>query len=321
MKKAFLTFTVIIMLVGLLTSSANAATIIDDFNDGNADGWVSYPSLKEPWVYGNWRVESGVLINDMGGDGFIAFLDNYYLSDQNVETQFKFIGPAGYCGFMIWFQDNINFIFVSAYPPAGGIGVAQWVDGVEIGTLYPYYMNYNDNLWYNLKVEADSVSGDISVYVDGDYFFTHHTTTPKRTGRTGLATGNSGCYFDDFKLDSNDLPPTIDIKPGDAYNTINLKGVKNISVAMLSSTNFSAPDQIDRTTITFGKTGDENSLISCAKRSKDVNGDGLLDLVCTFSVKSTGFQCGDTEGILKGKVNITGMTFMDKQGIMFEPCK
>ena len=32
-----------------------------------------------------------------------------------------------------------------------------------------------------------------------------------------------------------------------------------------------------------------------------VNGDGLLDLVCHFQTRSTGFQSGDTLGILIGK--------------------
>lgn len=39
---------------------------------------------------------------------------------------------------------------------------------------------------------------------------------------------------------------------------------------------------------------------------EDVNNDGLDDLVCHFDTRATGFQVGDTEGILKG-LTVTGM--------------
>ncbi len=51
---------------------------------------------------------------------------------------------------------------------------------------------------------------------------------------------------------------------------------------------------------TFGKTGDEPSLAFCNNGNEDVNNDGLLDVVCHFYTQDTGFQFGDTEGILKG---------------------
>ena len=97
--------------------------------------------------------------------------------------------------------------------------------------------------------------------------------------------------------------------------------MKDITVAKLSTAGFSAPSQVNRPTLTFGINGNENSLLSCNQMSKDVNRDGLLDLVCTFDVKSTGFQCGDTKGILKGKMNLTGISFEEKQEITVSPCK
>ena len=48
-------------------------------------------------------------------------------------------------------------------------------------------------------------------------------------------------------------------------------------------------------------TNVDESLAFCTKSAEDVNGDGLLDLVCHFYIQLTGFQAGDTEGILKGK--------------------
>ncbi len=94
---------------------------------------------------------------------------------------------------------------------------------------------------------------------------------------------------------------TIDIKPGSASNPINLKSQGSIPVAILSTPDFDASSMVDKTSLTFGRTGDEQSLVSCAKRGEDVNRDGLLDLVCHFKTRSTAFQVDDIEGILKGR--------------------
>ncbi len=39
----------------LFLSNAQAAMLIDDFNDGNADGWWFGPSHANPSNYGNWK--------------------------------------------------------------------------------------------------------------------------------------------------------------------------------------------------------------------------------------------------------------------------
>ena len=39
----------------------------------------------------------------------------------------------------------------------------------------------------------------------------------------------------------------------------------------------------------------------CSKSSEDVKGDRLLVVVCHFNTQDTGFQAGDTEGILRGE--------------------
>ena len=97
----------------------------------------------------------------------------------------------------------------------------------------------------------------------------------------------------------------LDIKPGSDPNSINTKSKGTIPVAILSSASstrpFFAPDEVDKASLTFGRTGEEESLAKCTKSNEDVNGDGLLDVVCHFNTQDTGFQEGDTVGILKGK--------------------
>lgn len=71
-------------------------------------------------------------------------------------------------------------------------------------------------------------------------------------------------------------------------------------MAILSTSVFNAPYDVDRTSLTFGRTGDEQSLFKCLRRGIDVNHDGLRDLICFFQTRLTGLQVGDTEAILKG---------------------
>ena len=64
--------------------------------------------------------------------------------------------------------------------------------------------------------------------------------------------------------------------------------------------NFDAPSEVDRDTVTFGRRGDEHSKAFFLRRGKDVNHDGLRDLIFFFKAKQAGFQVGDKEGFLKG---------------------
>ena len=103
---------------------------------------------------------------------------------------------------------------------------------------------------------------------------------------------------------------TIDIKPGNKHNRIMIesRGSASVQVAILSTADFNAPAQVDKNSLTFGATGDENSLRrrfligtpDC--RARDVNRDRIKDLVCSFLIGKTGFKLGDTAGILKGQI-------------------
>lgn len=111
-------------------------------------------------------------------------------------------------------------------------------------------------------------------------------------------------------------PVIIDIKPGESPNSINPKNNGKIPVAIISTTAFNAPNEVDGNTLTFGHTGNEASLYSC--HPEDVNGDGLNDLVCHFYTSLTAFQAGDTQGILKGKT-FTGTPIVGMDSVTIVP--
>jgi hypothetical protein len=107
---------------------------------------------------------------------------------------------------------------------------------------------------------------------------------------------------------------SINIKPGSEINPINTNSKGMIPVAILSTADFDAPSMVDITSLTFGKTGSEASLAFCDGGSEDVNEDGLHDLVCHFYTQSTGFQIGDTEGILVGQT-VDGIPIEGHDGV------
>lgn len=98
----------------------------------------------------------------------------------------------------------------------------------------------------------------------------------------------------------NALTVPIDVRPGSSLNAIKLGKQGKVPVAILSSVTFDAPSSVARTSLTFGRIGNETSRASCAKGAEDVNGDGYADLVCHFYTPRTGFQMGDEEGVLRG---------------------
>lgn len=101
----------------------------------------------------------------------------------------------------------------------------------------------------------------------------------------------------------------IDIRPNKRINHVNPQSRGKIPVAILSSASFDAVKMVDQQTLSFGRTGRELSLSSCSKPAKDVNGDGIPDLVCRFDTRRAGFTHASTFGVLR---------FMDAQGVPYE---
>lgn len=98
---------------------------------------------------------------------------------------------------------------------------------------------------------------------------------------------------------------TIDVKPEDSENVIPTHSRGKIPVALLSSNDFDAVEEVDRATLTFGRTGSEESLdrrgrgrTHCAV--DDVNADGRRDLICMFETLKTSLEPGDEKAILRG---------------------
>ena len=118
----------------------------------------------------------------------------------------------------------------------------------------------------------------------------------------------------DPPLCNADLLLPIDIKPNDTRNIINMRSHGNIPVAILGSPTFDVVNFVDRTSLTFGASGDEPSLDPSRFGVRDVNRDDLPDLICYFETQLSGFMSGDTMGILKGML-LDGNPFQGEDSV------
>ncbi len=98
-----------------------------------------------------------------------------------------------------------------------------------------------------------------------------------------------------FQRDSIEVD--IDIRPGNKRNNFNPRSNGRIWVAVLSDadTPFD-PLQIKIPSVRFGQ--DEAKVVR--HRVRDINKDGLADLLLHFKIRRTGIECGDTEAVLSG---------------------
>lgn len=112
----------------------------------------------------------------------------------------------------------------------------------------------------------------------------------------------------------------IAIKPGSGDSApLNPKSKGKIPVAILTIPQFNAME-VDTASLTFGSTGDEDSLVKCNIIGEDVDGDGDLDLVCHFDAEKAGFNSDDLEGILKGQTK-SGLSIEGRGDLKVVPIK
>jgi hypothetical protein len=194
--------TLLLALVFGLTLTAQAYTFYDNFNDGNANGW--WLGTNPDGAYGNWRVENGTLAQDQQGDLYVAIVKTIPVATQSVETQLLLHDPAGYGGLTVWYQDPKNWVGVRLYP-GPGIWVEEFIDGTYKGTTYA--ASYGQNAWHDMRVEANSLTGQLAVFMDESYLFTYDVTTTHRLGLSGVFSGNSGGFFDNFELSAGPACP------------------------------------------------------------------------------------------------------------------
>ena len=110
-------------------------------------------------------------------------------------------------------------------------------------------------------------------------------------------------------VDREGFDAHISIRPFRGPHEISLESFGKLRVAILSSKSFNAVTQVDQSSLRFGHSGKENSLYKCYSKGKDINGDGIPDLICRFYISKTKLQIMDQRAKIK---------FNDVNGIPYE---
>jgi hypothetical protein len=110
----------------------------------------------------------------------------------------------------------------------------------------------------------------------------------------------------------------MEIMPQSVNDKISIQGLW-ITVKIHSNLKFNAPMLVNSGSLTFGRTGTEQSLVGCGPQSDDSNADGFQALICAFDTGKSAFQCGDTVGVLEGNL-IDGRAISATDRITVGPC-
>ncbi|MBM3122274.1 MAG: hypothetical protein FJZ97_08830 [Chloroflexi bacterium] len=195
-------------------------------------------------------------------------------------------------------------------------GRADTATGTSFAGANVYIHPWDPDTWWFEPVEADEF-GDWSMD-----FADLYNLVP---GLWGVAQ----VFDEDGDLTAIDwmVPLDIDVRPWSSGNLVACGAAWDLlPVAVLSESGFDATG-VDHNSVRFGRTGAEAAVVRIFGRPlrypRDVNGDGLLDMVYTFRFGDTGFSCTDiprgqrytrVEGILtammgdvylEGKDNLT----------------
>ena len=249
-------------------------------------------------------------------DGFTDFRS---ASTPWVEVSFEDSYPDVKSSVQLWIRD--------ACPPAATYFITQIGTDGQNGddTYFILWSNPNTGQLVKLNTNkkrsggvhtirvAKTENGTVGYYIDDEWLWSTEDIPDKSAYEAPEYFGNiilmgrfSSATFTDYTFGSGSSPPSssiavdIDIRPFSRENKIYHWEWGVIPVAILSKAGFDAPSEVDKDTITFGRTGDEHSKAFFLRRGKDVNQDGLRDLILFFRAKRAGFQVGDQGGYLKG---------------------
>jgi outer membrane protein assembly factor BamB len=122
---------------------------------------------------------------------------------------------------------------------------------------------------------------------------------------TELGTRDAPIYVVDLDFSRVAESVEIDIKPGSDSNPIHPSGRGNLPVATLGSDTFDVTD-VDVTTLAFGPDAaapshDITKPGAFEDHLRDVNDDGLTDLISHYRIENTGIEPDDAEACITGE--------------------
>ncbi len=154
---------------------------------------------------------------------------------------------------------------------------------------------------------GDTIGLNPALLPDGRILYTDEIMAPRALSSIGILDPATGAK--QVAVNVQGLFTPIVIRPRKAVKKVNPASRGIIEVAILSTKTFDATKQVNQSTITFGRTGSEQSLRKCRNKDKDIDHDDVPGLRCTFWIRTAGFRNGDKIGILR---------FIGKDGTPYE---
>jgi len=278
--------------------------------DGNLQGiWSLMDSGTTSPIQGVWGT-SGSNVFAAGNSGLILHYDGNAWAVMSTPPAYNSESISGSSG------SNIFAV--------GMGGSIIHYDGTSWTTMQSGTTEQLFDVWCRSDREcyATGLNGVILRY-DGSAWSPENSGTSNRLyGVWGTAEGEVFAvgYWGTILRRPPEIKVEIDINPL-LPNIISLwPSLGCVSVAILSDEDFNAPAMVKRDSLTFGRIGDEESFAFCGLLPVDVNRDGYKDLICYFNKKNAAFQCGDTEGILKGETK-DGVLIEGRDSVRIIPCR
>jgi hypothetical protein len=195
MKKILVCLMSIVFLFTMAKMALAATYFFDDFEDGTLDGYT--------FINGNWFIEDGVL-KQQSWQGTVALVNGQEYTDQIIEADINNEGDYCSSGYMFWFIDPGNSISILVDTFFDNIRVIEKIGWST--TDYVYHLDVNNRQWYDFRLNADSTTGKIDIYLDDTYLLTHNSQIVQRMGSSGFITGcnflspNPVIFFDNFSI-------------------------------------------------------------------------------------------------------------------------
>lgn len=163
--------TVVIILISIAATAFSTVLVSDDFNDGNADGWIEFPPEATFEVSAGRYCFSSTHSDSAIAVALIADLpDSMSLSDYscrvnaiNTEGALLVIGlraslllEAGYALFLNYSDSSIYIL------RGEGIG------GGELLAIVPYSLTLGQEYWIRIEVKGDLIGAKVWTGTTGD---------------------------------------------------------------------------------------------------------------------------------------------------------
>ena len=196
-----------ILFLCLLVMSAQAGTYIDNFDDGNLDGW-EVMDTKNQGV--KWTVENGVLICNRPSiwDSFLRFGEEEW-QNYSIECDAKLVqifdafhsmgldlrlpkalekGLSPFVDFSLWDSKTAN--------------ISVWLNDVKLNGSSKAFGCQLDH-WYRLKAIASEENFEF--YVDGELILSFSDLRAS-AGCVALNAGGCLAHFDNVVITGDDVP-------------------------------------------------------------------------------------------------------------------